>query len=302
MPAEYEIIPGRAWIKNDPGYQGRGRSARLARGLCLWVAGTNQTGEGMGLGAVALGRGRQTFFAAAPSPAEDQLDQAAAEPFGGGPGPEAGPAFTWRRDYALDRVAVKTLGGVPVPGLTLLGHLLVALYMRFPWLQRSILHPRLLTAGQRAFRIGSGFRRIPPLARCRMHYTLRPGEIAITGEVNWQGQPPHKIYLLNELSSAFLDSCWQGGQWLPPPTGWEAANTGGEEPWLASSAGGIALQGSPATCSWGEVEKYLGREAAGDLAWAGIIYQITLPHRRPEGRTAVEFSYQLKVRDLDGSS
>ncbi len=211
---------------------------------------------------------------------------------------EVDGSLGWQRSFLLNCRGEKALWGHPAPRLSQVGDKLVAHYMERPWLQKTLLHPRLLTLGQKILGIQPYYRAVDPVAQVDFAYCPAPGKITVSGQLTWLGPPGEKVFLLNELSAAFFDKGYCQGKWVAPPCGWVRADELGADFALASSQFGVAMRGGELTLSAGTGEKHFGREMAGDLVWAGVIYQVDLPARDTASEAPLNFSYDLEVMDL----
>jgi len=173
------------------------------------------------------------------------------------------------------------------------GERIVQLYMRYPWLQKSILHPRIISTAQKLGGISNTLIPIASVARASFSYKLSPGKIEISGEILWQQQAAEKVYLLNELSADFLDASWNGHDTLPAPAGWGKNINGEDKLSLLNTSSGLVFGSTAFHCSEKKWQKIYGRENSATLSWAGIIYEIT--PETPEC-SPLSFAYCLDMR------
>jgi hypothetical protein len=274
MQLDYPLIPPHVLAHSDPKYIGKGASKGLARGLLLSLDGREKVGEGMGLGAIAVRMHDQTIFAVKSTDTIVGHSEII-------------------KEFQLNHVCGKAWRGKESERMNKAGERIVQLYMRYPWLQKSILHPRIIATAQKICRISNTFIPVASVARATFSYKLSPGKIEISGEITWQQKPAEKVYLLNELSAEFLDACWNGHTTLPAPSGWQLAIDNEENLALQNKASGFMLDAKAFRCSAQQWQKIYGRESSATLSWAGIIYEIT-----PElsACSPLSFTYCLDLR------
>jgi hypothetical protein len=228
------------------GYSGEGVSRGLARGMLVLAGGTNITGEGMGIGAVALEcRGRFCF-------AKDCTT-------------EVTTPYHFGKTFVVDSRMSWGRKGIPTAPLTRILDRVSEIYMKMPLLQ-----PLLAVSSpfRTAFGIAPSFEPIPPLAEARFEYRSVGDTLEVSCTITPLGPGITRIFLLNELAADSFTRGYHGGNATPPPTGWREHEPGHD---LYDPVRGIrfgissAARGDPIP---GKV--FWGREHTKELCWAGF--------------------------------
>ena len=248
------------------GYFGKGVSSGLARGVIVLAGETNITGEGMGIGAVALEcRGRFCF-------AKDCST-------------EVTTPYHFGKTFVVDSRMSWGRKGIPTVPLTRILDMVSEIYMKMPLLQ-----PLLAVSSplRTAFGITPSFEPIPPLAEARFVYRRVGDTLEVCCTITPLGPGITRIFLLNELAADSFTQGYYGGNATPPPTGWREHEPGHD---LYDPVRGIRFGISPADRGDpipGKV--FWGREYTKDLCWAGFGIELALPD---DAQEPVSCSYRI---------
>lgn len=240
-------------IVPDRGYEGEGRSLGLARGLLVFYGDQNLTGEGMGIGSVAIRDRTGTYFCRS----------------SGGWADEAGKG----RTYTLDTRIGWAIGGRPSPLLSRGVEAAVGAYMHVPSLQRLLMLP--VQPLRRRLGISPVFQAVPPVGRVTVDSEVKGGRIDVRAGVYPPLRPGSVVCLLNELSADWFTAAVRDGAPAPPPPGWEPLGPGDPPAQLYDPSHGLRFTLTeysvppdlPARTFW-------GRERIGDLCWAGFCLEL----------------------------
>ena len=191
-------------IRIVPGghFRGEGISEGLARGLLVFYSTTNLTGEGMGIGSVAVREDRSTYFSRS------------ADDVSGG-----GPLFT--RTFLIDTKMSWSIGGKISPLLTGWIEYAIGKYMRFPRIQRILMMPVIPL--RKMLGIHPVFEEVPLRAKVRLTYNVDGSGVDIIVHYEPVTDTPGILCILHELSAGCFTAGWEGGTVCPPPLGWESA-------------------------------------------------------------------------------
>lgn len=259
-------------IRIVPGgdYEGTGRSRGLARGLLVYAGDQDLTGEGMGIGGVALRDHTGTRFSRSWTDREDE---------------------GFERTYLLETRMAWSVAGRPSPLLARAIESGVGVYMRLPALQPLLLRP--VPRLQRALRVESGFEAAPPAGRVTVACAVTGGRVDVRAEIHPSAGPESTVCLLNELSGRWFTASVRSGEIGPPPPGWEAINPA-DPPGLYDPVHGLRFTFGEATVSPPvSTRLFWGRERAGDLCWAGFCLELgplADPGEPIVARYGIEFS------------
>jgi hypothetical protein len=240
----------------DPEYRGKGISEGLARGLLIFASGENLTGEGMGIGSVAIRDGNDTSFSRSWT--------------------DTGDIRTGlTRTFSIDTDMKWSIRGRVSPLLTSLIESAISTYMRLPRLQAILMGPVMPL--RNLFSIHPYFVPVPPKAEVRFTYIVIEQGISVRVSVHPLTPPCGTICILNELAGDRFISGWLDGKIVPPPPGWESIPPRFPTPSLADPGHGVRFWIQGITPADLPVSLYWGREEGGDLSWAGFSIEIGLP-------------------------
>jgi hypothetical protein len=240
------IVPG-------AGYTGEGKSRGLARGLLVYYGDRNITGEGMGIGSIALRDRKCTCFSRSFTDSEEKE--------------------VLRRTFSLDTRMMWCLLGKPSSLLTRLVESCISTYMQHPLLQGVIMLPvfplRMLLG------IHPLLETIPSRGTVTFTYRIRGHRVEVHAEIDVPVGPQETLCLLNELSAAWFTTGWDGNQPAAPPPGWKKVRPDQLPVSLVDPVHGIRFfmdrlsfsQPVPSTI-------FQGREYSGDLCWAGFCIEL----------------------------
>lgn len=234
-------------------YRGDGISEGLARGLLVWSGGENLTGEGMGIGSVAI---RCPGFTCFSRTCTDR------------PGGEG----VITRTFLVDTRMSWSILGTVSPWLTRSIESGVGAYMRFPGLQRILMAPVMPLRS--LLSVHPVFESIPPSAEVTFTYRITGTAVDISARVRPLADPLGTVCLLNELSADCFPAGWNGGI-VPPPPGWEELNGERDAAALYDPVHDIrfsiaAVSTSPPL----QPRVFWGREKGKDLCWAGFAIEV----------------------------
>jgi len=239
-------------VAGEP-YPGEGISKGLACGLHVYCQECNLTGEGMGLGSVALRDHRYTYFSRSWT---DSIDE-----------------NTLTRTFLIDTRMIWSICEKPSPVLTRLIEYAVRFYMRIPGVQRVLMKP--VFPLRTLLRIHPVFELIAPRGTVSFSYRINTNNIEIQVSVEDPLEQQEKLFLLNELSAKWFVAGWHQGRTIAPPPGWEKISEADLPVSLLDPVHGIRffLDGlsvpTPVPFSI-----FRGREYHEDLAWAGFCIQL----------------------------
>lgn len=259
--------------------RGQGMSAGLARGLLALHGADDITGEGLGLGAIAVRHGPFTYFG--------ELTQSR----------RAGRSVT--KHFRINRRLLWTVWGRPSPFVTKLGARSTKVYMSTPLLQKTLMHVRVLALVKRILGLGTTIEAAPQVAAARCDYQIGRRGVAVTCRLTTAKRTPVTCYVMNELSADTFQSAVQAGRKVRPPSGWEPLDQGGDALWLASDARNLrfTVQGARVTPAV-PVRSFWGREKAHRISWAGFEIELELGN----DLRAVTLSYEVALREPEGRS
>jgi len=255
-------------LGTDDRYPGEGVSLGLARGLLVRADGKDLIREGMGIGSPALKTTWRTFFSR-------RYETEA-----------SGDRIV--RTYAIDTEMLWSRNGRVSPFYTCCAEALSILYMRYRWMQASV---NAIPEIRRSCRMDPVFAGIPPVAKARFEYTLRPGGVDVDCRIRaLQGTLP-KIFLLNEVSADAFSAGRRAGKAVSPPMGWELLEAPSA---LYDPVRGLTFSVDSVSAGDGASTRlFWGRERTDEICWAG--FEIELD---PGRATDVSCSYRV---DFDGA-
>lgn len=237
----------------DSTYQGEGISKGLARGLLVYYGDCNLTGEGMGIGSIALRDQQYTYFS------RSWTDST-----------EAG---VLKRTFTLDTRMKWSIRGEPSGFLTRWIESGISAYMQLPWFQTIIMLPVLPL--RTLFGIHPLFETIRPLGEVTFTYRVTGHVVEVHVEMNMPVRPQDTLCLLNELSAAWFTDGWDGKRAASPPPGWEKVSFAQLPVSLVDPLHGIRFfMGQPSVSPPVPFTIYRGREHTGDLCWAGFCIEL----------------------------
>ncbi|RPI37723.1 MAG: hypothetical protein EHM53_10120, partial [Methanoregulaceae archaeon] len=175
-------------IVPDSIYPGEGISRGLARGLLVYCGDCNLTGEGMGIGSIALRDHECTYFSRSFTDSTE--------------------SGVLRRTFTLDTRMMWGIRGKPSDVLTRWIESGISAYMQLPWLQSILMLPVLPL--RTLLGIHPFFETIPPRGKATVTYTVTGQNVEIQVESTIPVRPKDTLCLLNELSAAWFTAGWDG--------------------------------------------------------------------------------------------
>ena len=240
-------------ITPDSVYQGEGISRGLARGLLVYYGDCNLTGEGMGIGSIALRDHECTYFS------RSWTDST-----------ESG---VFRRTFTLDTRMMWGIRGRPSNILTRWIESGISAYMQLPWFQSILMLPVLPL--RTLLGIHPFFETIPPRGKATFTYRVTGQKVEIQVESTMTVRPKDTLCLLNELSAAWFTAGWDGNRTVSPPPGWEKVGSDQMPVSLVDPIHGIRFfMDRPSVSPSVPHTIYRGREQSGDLCWAGFCLEL----------------------------
>jgi hypothetical protein len=237
-------------------YPGEGISRGLARGLLVYYGDCHLTGEGMGLGSVALRDREYTYFSRSWKDSDEK--------------------GILRRTFTLDTRMKWSIGGIPSRLLTRGIESGISAYMQFPMFQRFLLlpvHPIRSLLG-----IHPLFETVPSRGDITFTYQVTGNHVKVHADFNVPVRKESTLCLLNELSAAWFTAGWEGERAASPPPGWEKVSPDELPVSLVDPVHGIRFcMGKPSVVPEVPVALYRGRELNGDHCWAGFCIQLDIP-------------------------
>jgi hypothetical protein len=240
----------------DNVYPGEGISRGLARGLLVYYGDCNLTGEGMGIGSIALRNHECTYFS------RSWKDSA-----------ESG---VLKRTFSIDSRMMWGLRGKPSTLLTRWIESGISVYMQLPWFQRLLMLPVL--PFRTLLDIHPFFETIPPKGKATFTYSITGQNVEIQVEIVMPVRPNDTLCLLNELSAAWFTAGWDGQRMTTPPPAWEKVGSDQLPVSLMDPVHGIRFfMDQPSVSPSVPCTIYRGREQSGDLCWAGFCLELGPP-------------------------
>ena len=259
-------------IEFSPGqeYLGEGISRGLARGMLVFTEGRNITGEGMGIGAVALKDRSFSYFSRDCNTMVHAPDLV-------------------EKTFSIDSRMIWKYGGTFSIPLTRCMERVNDVYMRSPRLQI------LLCPGSQIKRflgLHPIFEPIPPIAEAQFTYRIAGNRIDVSCTIrSLTGRLP-SVFILSELAADSFTHAFSQGKAMKPPSGWARHEPGNDlyDPVhrlrfaLSPKSSGRSV---PSTVWW-------GREHTKYHRWAG--YSIEFPEC-PGGMVPISYSYAVCLQE-----
>jgi len=240
------IVPG-------AGYTGEGKSQGLARGLLVYYGDRNITGEGMGIGSIALRDRNYTCFSRSWTDSEED--------------------GVLRRTFTLDTRMIWGIWGKPSSLLTRLVESGISTYMQHPRLQGSIMLP--VFPLRTLLGIHPLLETIPSRGTVSFTYRITANQVEVHAEIHVPVGPRDTLCLLNELSAAWFTAGWDGKRVDVPPPGWEKVRPDQLPVSLVDPLHGIRFFMEKPIVSYPvPLAMFRGREQSGDLCWAGFCIEL----------------------------
>ncbi len=175
-------------IEPGPGYPGEGISKGLARGLLVYYGECHLTGEGMGIGSIALRDHEYTYFSRSWTDSDD-----------GG---------LFRRTFILDTRMIWSVGGKTSALLTRAIEYGISAYMQLPWFQRMLIG--VVLPLRTLLGIHPLYETVPSRGEVTFTYRVIGSRVEIQADFTLQGRNEDTLCLLNELSAAWFTAGWEG--------------------------------------------------------------------------------------------
>jgi hypothetical protein len=255
------IIPDRSSI-------GEGISRGLARGLLVYYADQNLTGEGMGIGSIAFRTPECTYFSRSWT--------------------DSSEAGVYKRTFTLDTRMRWSIHGRPSDLLTRFIEYGISAYMQLPRFQGSIMVP--VPALSTLLGIHPLFETIPSRGKVTFSYRVTGNTVEVQVEIITPVMPEDTLCVLNELSAAWFTAGWDGKRPVSPPPGWEKVSSAQLPVSLVDPEHGIRFfMGRPSSIPPVPLSIYQGREQSGDVCWAGFCIELG-PFDGSQGLPKVQYS------------
>jgi hypothetical protein len=257
----------------DRNYRGEGISEGLARGLLVMCGPDNLTGEGMGIGSVAIKGDCYTCFSRTFT--------------------DTGEESHFTRTFFLDTKMSWSFLGTLSPRLTRMIEAAIGVYMQVPAFQKALMAP--VTPLRKMLRIHPVYEPIPVQAKVRFTYSVDDYGVDIFVQIDPVFGYAGTLCLLNELSGDCFTSGWDSGMVCPPPPGWERLPGCFPTASLYDPVRGIRFWiDSFSVIPQVPVTLFRGREIGEDLSWAGLSFEIGYP-KSPA--FPLEFRYRVGIAD-----
>ena len=255
-------------IISDSTYQGEGISKGLARGLLVYYGDQNLTGEGMGIGSIAIRDHECTCFSRTWT--------------------DVSEAGVLKRTFTLDTRMRWSIRGKPSNLLTRWIEYGISAYMQLPRFQSSIMLP--VSPLSTLLDIHPLFETIPSRGKVTFMYRVTGNTVEVQVEINAPVRPQDTLCLLNELSAAWFTVGWDGKRPVSPPPGWEKVSSAQLPVSLVDPVHGIRFFiGQPSVSPPVPFTIYRGREHTGDVCWAGFCIELG-PLDGSQGLPGVQYS------------
>jgi hypothetical protein len=240
------IVPG-------TGYPGEGISKGLARGLQVYYGECHLTGEGMGIGSIALRDHEYTYFSRSWTDSDtDGL---------------------LKRTFILDTRMSWSIRGKPSGLLTRGIETGISAYMQLIWFQRLLIP--LVLPFRTLLGIHPIFETVPSRGEVTFTYRVIGDHVEVQADFNMPARKEDTLCLLNELSAAWFTAGWDGKGLASPPPGWEKVSPDQLPVSLVDPFHMIRfIIGQPSVSPPVPVALYRGRELNGDHCWAGFCIQV----------------------------
>jgi len=240
------IVPG-------AGYAGEGKSQGLARGLLVYYGDRNITGEGMGIGSIALRDRKYTCFSRSWTDSEED--------------------GVLKRTFTLDTRMRWGIRGKSSSLLTRWIESGTSTYMLHPCLQHIVMLPAFPL--RTLLGIHPLLETIPSRGTVTFTYRVTGHHVEVHAEIDVPIGKQGILCLLNELSAAWFTAGWDGKQPARPPPGWEKVSPDQVPVSLLDPVHGIRFfMGKPSVSTPVPFSIFRGRECTGDLCWAGFCIEL----------------------------
>lgn len=227
-------------------YRGEGDSEGLSRGILAFSGERNMTGEGMGIGSIALKKEGNSYFSARATTLA--VENGVIE-----------------RTFYVDAWRKWARNGRSSPYLTRFMEFAANLYMAIPLLQSLLF---LRSPLYRALSIHPVLEQIPPVAKARFRYDFTNGQITVSCAIQSCGGDLPRIFILNELGGDLFCRSLCRGSIAPAPSGWRAYT---DHSVLCSRHRDICFHISDVAVKGNaSFRLFWGRECTDSLRWAGF--------------------------------
>jgi hypothetical protein len=213
----------------------------------------NITGEGMGIGSIAIRDREYTCFSRSWTDSEED--------------------GILRRTFTLDTRMRWGIRGKPSSHLTRWIESGTSAYMLLPRFQRIILLPVLPL--RTLLGIHPLLETIPSRGTVTFTYYVTGHHVQVHAKIHVPVRKQETICLLNELSAAWFTEGWDGKQPAAPPPGWERISLDRIPVSLLDPVHGIRFfLDKPSVSTPVPFSIFRGREQTGDLCWAGFCIEL----------------------------
>ena len=234
-------------------YSGEGISRGLARGLLVYYGDRNITGEGMGIGSIALRDRECTCFSRSWTDSEED--------------------GVLKRTFTLDTRMRWGIRGIPSSLLTRWIESGTSAYMLQPRFQHIVMLP--VFPLRRLLGIHPLLETIPSRGTVTFTYRVTGHRVEVHAKILVPLGKQDTLCLLNELSAAWFTAGWDGKQPAAPPPGWERMRPDQLPVSLVDPVHGIRFtMDKPSASSPVPLIVFRGREHTGDLCWAGFCIEL----------------------------
>lgn len=234
-------------------YAGEGISRGLARGLPVYYGDCNLTGEGMGIGSIALRNREYTYFSRECTDSHED--------------------GVFQRTFSLDTRVRWCFLGLPSGVLTRLVESGISAYMRLPWLQDFLLWP--VFPLRTLLGIHPLFEPVPPRGQVTFTYRIAADHVDVSVAPEVQAGEGDTLCLLNELSAAWFTTGEVEGRAGHPPPGWEKVGVDSMPVSLVDPVHGVRFSmDRPVADRSVPLTVFRGRERNGDHCWAGFCIEL----------------------------
>jgi hypothetical protein len=255
------------WFSATVRDQTGGRSSEFAAGLLVRDGGRDLTGEGMGIGSVALRTAGFTCFPRTSLTVQENNKVT--------------------RTFLVDSRIVWKFGGIASFRLTGIMERLVTWYKAHSSVQKVLLP---ISGIHRLAMLEPAPDAMEPVAEARFIYNLEGSAVQISCAVRSLRDSLPEVWLLNELGADIFTASLQDGTILPAPPGWEALNGQFPTPALYDPSrllwfrvAGVRTGPGVTSCT------YWGREKRKELDWAGFAIRLD-----PGDRSEVDCTYSIE--------
>jgi hypothetical protein len=234
-------------------YTGEGIRKSLARGLLVYYGDCNLTGEGMGIGSIALRDCDCTFFSRS---WKDFSDGAVLS-----------------RTFSIDTRMGWGVGGKASAWLTRWIEAWIGVYMLLPRLQGLLMRPA--DPLRSLLGIHPVFETVRPRGSATFTYRVYGDRVDVEVRVSGSMQKGDTLCLLNELSASWFTAGWERGHPAPPPPGWEKYPPSMLPPPLFDAVHELCFSlEEPLVDPVVPLTLCRGREKGRDLSWAGFCLEL----------------------------